>query len=288
MRRYVLMSIFFLAFVGCNENTDKKEDNQKEITPEEIVRLWNDAHNAKSEAAFDSLFTDVVDYYHEVLPKDKVISMKMSYFTENSEFTQHIVSPIRTIEIGTDEVKCSFTKRVTLNNRSIDYPSYLLLRLANKKWLIFSESDDLTDKNIAAADRKDNNYPKDAIRGDYDGDGTFEFMWLEAPELGEMHGECLDGECTAYIRFNDKHIPSIPIHSAIGGELFNHGDLNGDGGDEIGVLRDWWQSVWRDYPVYGLRNFKWKSLIDITVNLNDWEDEKYTPIKKHPTKKGVE
>lgn len=277
---FLLLSLFTLLFTSCKSDPSNEDSKTDEITPELIVEQWNEAHNNRDTKQLKQLFSDEVDYYHKVINKEEVVAAKQKYFDKHPNYKQQIISKITTEEIGKDTYRCSFTKRVTQDKKSSDYPAYLLILKDIDEWYITAESDEITDKNLDASKRKSNNYPKDAVKGDFDGDGTFEYMWLEAPELGDQHGECMDGECTAFIRFNDSAIPSITVLSAIGGELFNHGDLNGDGGDEIGVLRDWWQSVWRGYPVYGMRDGKWKSLIEITVNLNDWNNDNYVPIKK--------
>ncbi len=279
-----LLSFFSAAVIltvsSCSNEPDKTPVTETDITPESVVQKWNNAHNDHNTTVLDSIYADEVDYYHTILRKKDVLDKKKNYFGKHPDFKQQLITPIETVEIGKGEYRCSFTKRVTQDGKSSDYPSYLLIRSDAGSWEITAESDAVTDKNLDASKRKSDDYPKNAVKGDFDGDGTFEYMWLEAPELGDQHGECMDGECTAFIRFNDSAIPPITVLSAIGGEVFNHGDLNGDGGDEIGVLRDWWQSVWRGYPVYGMRDGRWKSLIEITINLNDWEDENYVPIKK--------
>ena len=72
----------------------------------------------------------------------------------------------------------------------------------------------ITDQNLLNRSRKSSNVPDEAIRGDYDGDGTFEYMWVQSPKLSQVDMDCV-GECTSYIRFNDKFISPIPIENAI-------------------------------------------------------------------------
>lgn len=125
----------------------------------------------------------------------------------------------------------------------------------------------------------------DKVKGDFDGDGQTEEMWLEKPQIIEDNMECV-GDCICTIRFSNPNIPSIPLSNCIGGQPVNHGNLNGRNGDEIGVLPTWFTSCWRSYEVFTLKNNKWLPAVEpISTHCQQWENN-VEPIKIDPNKKG--
>ena len=128
------------------------------------------------------------------------------------------------------------------------------------------------------------NVPKDAVAGDFDGDGRPEYVWLVPPEVTDEM-EC-KGACTSHLRFSKATLPAIEQLNCIGGEPTTLGDLNGDGGDEIGLLPEWFTSCWMEYFVYTYRAGRWRPLVKpFETHCNQWEAE-VKPIEKDPAHPG--
>jgi hypothetical protein len=108
---------------------------------------------------------------------------------------------------------------------------------------------------------------EDGLLGDFDGNGTKEYAYTKVSDCSD---EC-DGKCETTIYFSDKKIKPFMISPAKDGGLYNLGDLNEDGKDEIGFYPGWCTSCWHDFHVY--------------THCSQWEEEKF-PIKKDPKKKG--
>ncbi|WET49565.1 hypothetical protein PYS58_00215 [Chryseobacterium indologenes] len=121
----------------------------------------------------------------------------------------------------------------------------------------------------------------DRVQGDFDGNGTKEYVYAKVSDCTD---EC-DGKCETTISFSDKKIKPFTISMAKGGALYNLGDLNNDGKDEIGFYPNWCTSCWHSFYVYTLGKTGWKPLVDpISTHCSQWEEGKF-PIKKDPKKK---
>lgn len=125
--------------------------------------------------------------------------------------------------------------------------------------------------------------PQGAIKGDFNGDGIFEYMWLQAPKTNDM--ECV-GECNCIIMFSNPTINSIEVQNCIGGFPTNVGDLNNNGTDEIGFTPAWFTSCWSSYYVWTFKNEDWSNAVDpFLTHCNQW-DEGVQPIEKDISKEG--
>lgn len=120
------------------------------------------------------------------------------------------------------------------------------------------------------------------VLGDFDGNGTKEYAYTK---VSDCNDDC-DGQCETTIYFSDKKIKPFIISPAYDGALYNLGDLNDDGKDEMGFYPGWCTSCWHPFYAYTLSETGWKPLVPpISTHCNQWEDEKF-PIKKDPKKKG--
>jgi hypothetical protein len=87
--------------------------------------------------------------------------------------------------------------------------------------------------------------------------------------------------------FSDKTIPGLKVVSNFEYTIKNEGDLDGDGGDEIGFLYGWGTSACRSYTVYTLKNNKWYRLIEDIESTYDMREMGIVPVEKDPEQEGV-
>ena len=158
----------------------------------------------------------------------------------------------------------------------------IIFKLGN--WaIVHFTTDDSEEEEIV--DNPISDIPSDAVSGDFNGDGEPDYMWLQEPEIDASGEDCLGG-CVSYIKFSDPSIPEIEVPNSIGGTPSNHGDLNGDGTDEIGLLPGWFSSCWRDYFVWTFKNASWSYAVDpFSTHCNQW-DKGTLPIEIDPSRSG--
>ena len=254
----------------------------------ELKRLsqnWIIAHLSKDIATFSDLYDDVVSFYGTKKDKNAALESKLKLFKKFPELQQQIYGDIQFEKQTDGTIKSSFIKRVKVNeNQKItDYPAYLIFKKLNNAWKIAVESDLQTDRNIAKK-RNSVDIPKNAIRGDFNGDGNLDYMWMIPPKLKE--DDCEGGICENQIKFSDSSIPTIKIQTSIGGKLSNLGDLNNNGTDEVGLLSSWFTSCWQPYYVWTYKNGNWIYAVKpIDTHCYQW-DEGIKPIEIDPAIEG--
>ena len=254
-----------------DKSNDKSSDAISNTELTNLVYSWSNAHLTKNIGEFLNLYSGVVKYYGTDLDRNSCIVNKMDFFTKNPDYSQQISGEVQIEFLNDSEVKCSFMKKVNMRGRSLDFPSYLVFGKVEDKWLIVQESDLVTDGNLSR-NKTSENVPKDAVKGDFNGDGQFEYMWLVPPKLIENDMSC-EGNCTSIIQFSDNSIPAIKVDDCIDGLPVNEGDLNGNGTDEIGLLPGWFTSCWHSYLVWTYRNGQFTYAVDpISTHCNQWDD----------------
>ncbi len=265
---------------SCNNNSgNTRNESTSDIAEfKQLVADWNKAHSSKDVGVFSNLFENSILFYGAQKDKNTCIESKLSFFRKYPDFYQQIFGDVQVEQINNNEVKCSFVKRVTVNQSTNDYPSYLIFKKSADSWKIVTEGDLVTDKNLAMKSQDKITIPKDAVKGDFNGDGKLDYMWLQTPKIKTDQVDCV-GECTSYIKFSDPTIPSIEVTSCIGGVPSNSGDLNKNGTDEIGLSPGWFTSCWRSYHVWTFKNGTWISAIEpFSTHCNQW-DEGIKPIE---------
>ena len=141
----LLTCIYLLT--GCNNNNNTKTADTTDF--KKLVADWDKAHNSKDVAAFSNLFDNSVLFYGSQMAKNACIESKLSLFKKYPDFYEQIFGDIQVENLNDSSVKCSFVKRVTVNQETKDYPTYLTFRKIGSDWKIETEGDLTTDKNIS-------------------------------------------------------------------------------------------------------------------------------------------
>jgi len=133
--------LLIISILSCNQN------NKELIDMKELVVEWNDANSSKNIEVLSSMYDNTVLYYNVNRSKNDCIKDKLEFFKKYPDYSQKIIGKIETEKTGTNEIKCSFRKHVTYNNKTAIYDSYLIFKEKNDIWLVTTESDLTTDKN---------------------------------------------------------------------------------------------------------------------------------------------
>jgi len=128
-------------------------------------------------------------------------------------------------------------------------------------------------------------FPTDpTITGDFNGDGRRDSLMIDNFEQLLPKYDKIDGFSFA---FSDNTIPKLEVCGNLNYTIKNEGDLDGDGGDEIGFLYGWDTSACRTYNVFTLKNNKWYRLIEEVGLTYDVRATGIVPVEKDPEQDDV-
>lgn len=129
------------------------------------------------------------------------------------------------------------------------------------------------------------NLDSSIIKGSFTVKGKQQQVRLVPPKIDSTQMACVGG-CDVVLKFADPKIPDILVKGTIGGTLYNLGDLNNDGKDEIGILHEWFNGCWNAFDVYTFKHGFWEMAVPwISTHCNQWEAN-LKPIVKDPARKG--
>jgi len=115
--------------------------------------------------------------------------------------------------------------------------------------------------------------PKDAIQGDFDGDGTPEYVWLVPPEIDSTDEGCV-GNCISYLKSSNPAWRPYALEQSIGGELSKFSNLGPVRRDYLGILPQWFTSCWTSFYVLTYQPGGWHEAVKpFATHCNQWEDD---------------
>lgn len=116
-------------------------------------------------------------------------------------------------------------------------------------------------------------HPKDAVQGDFDGDGTMEYVWLVPPEIDSTGEDCV-GECASRLLCSNPALRPFALKPSIGGELAVYHHLGAGRRDYLGITPSWFTSCWSSYYVLTYRPGGWKYGVEpFSTHCDQWEND---------------
>lgn len=143
MKKGIILSLFLLSL--CYSAIANKRDIEKII---ELSNIWNIANNTQDYSKMNELFAEELVFYGVKVNVSECLQMKRNYFSNNEIFTQVIISDYSVTSYNEDIYKSTFTKKVTTNKKSRNYPAYLFFKKINGEFKIVEEGDEITNSNL--------------------------------------------------------------------------------------------------------------------------------------------
>lgn len=170
---FVVITTLILLTVSCGTKNKRQvvADAEEEISVDEsepeldekemeedclrVLNRWNDAHNKHDINLFTGLYSGVTKYYGENLTESDILASKENLFAKYPDFSQY-VDNVRVSPINMVMVHIYFDKHVTASKggKERSYPSYLVILYDSFTSKITTESDEITDANLAKRAQK--------------------------------------------------------------------------------------------------------------------------------------
>lgn len=237
---------------GISELQDESKDENSDVL--EVVNSWTDAINARDYRMMLNLLGPHVKFYTQIYTPQQCVEEERKALTKIPDFKQYIASGIEILQTGDNSVKASYTIHTSHGGKNKAHEAYLRLDKIDGRWLITAVSDKTTDLNVA---RRSANIPKDALAGDFNGDGNIEYLWIKADYDDE-------GYAVTPLRLvsDAGFIPELEwSKGGMGVMLDNLGSLDGSGRDFLGAI-PYSLSNWCVYEVYYLKDGQWREAVD--------------------------
>ncbi len=134
-------------------------------TAHDTLKAWEDAETALDATALAKTYADRVKYYGAELSRDECVKRAGGFFakTPKQTFTK------AELATGTDHADATVDKTVTLAGKSTPYVQHVALSLVGGVWLVTEETDETTEKNLAASSK---HVCERALRAMTDGDAV--------------------------------------------------------------------------------------------------------------------
>jgi tetratricopeptide (TPR) repeat protein len=115
----------------------------------QLSQSWSEAHSSKDATIFSNLYDNFILFYGTKMDRNSTLEAKLKLFKKYPDLYHQIYGDIQFEKQTDGTIKSSFTKRVTVTQKTTDYPAYLIFKKSNNGWKITVESDLVTDSNIA-------------------------------------------------------------------------------------------------------------------------------------------
>lgn len=232
---------------------------EKEVSDDEaieqLVMRWNEAVNSNDFDQLKDVFAMTVFLYTRNMTAEEAARTHQDAKNKTPGFRQEIVGDVSISNIDGTKKRVEFTKATYSDKKgNKTYPCYFEVEKRNGIWKITKESDEVTDSNLA---KRKSQIPSDAVQGDFDGDGTEEYVWITGKK--DSDGYYINPRLKSdNPTFDGLKWPGEGINV----ELTNFGKLHGDTRDYLGAIPYGMAGAWRVQYTYTFTSGSWKEALD--------------------------
>ena len=282
-------SIFIICVLSCiffacnNEQNKQQKENETEadsiaksykLLPTEqqevisVVYRWNAAHDSMNLDSLAQFYNNTVLFFKKRISGDAVVATKKYKITHADSYRERIIGHVGIFPSDTGDYKCEFLKLVTINNKPSVFHSYLIFeKQMDDTWRIIVESDKEADtKPQFVSLFEEFEESENTSEGDFNGDGEKEELIVIKPTQ-DTSGKYLSTNLK--ISFTNLNLPEIEIANAVGANVLNENDIDGDGADDFSVVVKKPDGTVGDVILYSFKRGQWKELARFKAPSNE-------------------
>lgn len=171
-----LVSLFIPANTELFDTLDSFKTNEDNIESNSnsdynqihtLVQSWNKTHQNYDFNSMHKLYSDKVLYYGQEMANKDIVLTKQSFMKKYTDFNQNILGDLSIEYLDTNKMKVSFIKQASFDGKNNEYLSYLEVKKTNLEWKICTESDNVTDKNLANKNKNKDSSKETALKRTY-------------------------------------------------------------------------------------------------------------------------
>lgn len=244
-------------------NTLEFEDMPDTMQVAHMVRVWNGFHTKKHIDKLEELYASQMFFYGKDRYRYEALDVKKKIFSKYPDYFQRISGTIRVKKTGFNTYKAEFTKYIKVSNITSTVFSYLeFQKVGENQWIIIAESDPNTDVKVKELADSLQVLHETYTPSSTEIRGRFHSSTIDTIYIFPDESSC--NNCVTSLFFSNENLPPLDLEGVATAQLFNEGDLDGDGREEFSTLTLEQGKGW--ITIYTYKRGSWNQLKKFEVN----------------------